>query len=357
MGTDRPAGEPVGGGPAGDGATDAAAGPSAWTIVASIAAGFAVGFGATVTAVITVWLAGLLFPLAATLGGATAGYVARGGRLLGAVVGFLASVLVAAATVAAYLYVVSTLPPTPGVGMAVGWGFLLVVAGGVVTILCGTIGGVVGAAVRRKRRVPDVPERPDARPNPRSSRDVTAGTGHPVADVTSVDAADGHDGAALESRKPDASRYTSTDRSPATNVLVGGVVTAVLFFVPFSPLLGGAVTAYLEGCDRRRGALLGAAAGAVATALPALALLVVSLPVTAAGPVAALGFVSPVVTELGLYVVGFAAIGGAIGGTLFGSDRSGDAGPDGGEPPETTGAVTEPGDESFEDDSARATDS
>jgi hypothetical protein len=46
-----------------------------------------------------------------------------------------------------------------------------------------------------------------------------------------------------------------------TNALIGAVVTVVLPFVPFSPLLGGAVAGYLQ---ERDGFRVGAPSGAIA---------------------------------------------------------------------------------------------
>lgn len=57
------------------------------------------------------------------------------------------------------------------------------------------------------------------------------------------------------------------------NAVVGAVVTVVLSFVGVSPLLGGGVAGYLQRESRRRGAIVGALAGALAT-LPVVVLLI-----------------------------------------------------------------------------------
>jgi len=48
------------------------------------------------------------------------------------------------------------------------------------------------------------------------------------------------------------------------NALIGGIASIVLSFVPFSPVLGGAVAGYLEGGDPGDGVRVGLYAGLVA---------------------------------------------------------------------------------------------
>jgi hypothetical protein len=107
------------------------------------------------------------------------------------------------------------------------------------------------------------------------------------------------------------------------NALIGGVVSIVLSFVPFSPVLGGAVAGYLQGGERGEGARVGAYAGVVA-AIPIALFLFVA--------VALFGFiaVSPgggggggagvflvvvlvVIVLSALYTVAFSALGGWLG--------------------------------------------
>lgn len=57
-------------------------------------------------------------------------------------------------------------------------------------------------------------------------------------------------------------------RSTFANAVIGGVVAVVLFFIPFSPVLGGGVAGYLQGRDGLR---VGALAGALAS-IPAVVL-------------------------------------------------------------------------------------
>lgn len=119
-----------------------------------------------------------------------------------------------------------------------------------------------------------------------------------------------------------------TDRRPNTvvNALVGGLVSLLLAWVPFSPVLGGAVAGYLEGGDGRRGLRVGAYAGVVAgVPLALLAVLLAGLvavvPVTsgsAGGPELALLVVVGLVALFvgAVYAVGLSALGGYVGASL-----------------------------------------
>lgn len=51
------------------------------------------------------------------------------------------------------------------------------------------------------------------------------------------------------------------------NAIVGAIVTTVLFFIPFSPVAGGAVAGYLQGQDTSSGIRVGALSGGF-SALP-----------------------------------------------------------------------------------------
>ncbi len=111
-----------------------------------------------------------------------------------------------------------------------------------------------------------------------------------------------------------------SDRSTLVNAFLGAVVSVVLAFLPFSPVLGGGVAGYLE---RRDGVRVGAISGAI-TALP-LALLFVavtlfgSLFVIVPDPVVGGGllFVSVVllvgIVVVALYTVVLSAVGGYLG--------------------------------------------
>jgi hypothetical protein len=109
------------------------------------------------------------------------------------------------------------------------------------------------------------------------------------------------------------------------NALLGAIVTVVLSFVPFSPVLGGATAGYLEGPDRRAGVRVGAVSGAIAS-LPLMLLVVgVAFLVPIGVTVADVGFGVPVLVLLLLlgvlllvaaYGAGLGALGGYVGAAV-----------------------------------------
>jgi hypothetical protein len=99
---------------------------------------------------------------------------------------------------------------------------------------------------------------------------------------------------------------------------VGAAATVLLGFVPFSPVLGGALAGYLHGRD---GLSVGTVAGVIA-AIPAALLLLLVLGIVGFGTIVAdqlsaafffagLFFVSVLI--LLVYVVGLSALGGLVG--------------------------------------------
>jgi hypothetical protein len=106
------------------------------------------------------------------------------------------------------------------------------------------------------------------------------------------------------------------------NALVGAVVTAVASsFIPFAPVLGGALSGYFQGGTRSDGLKVGAISGAIAS-IPVLGVVVlvfsflgfVSLGSGEALPFAVGGFVVVVIFVFVLvYTVGLSALGGWIG--------------------------------------------
>jgi hypothetical protein len=103
------------------------------------------------------------------------------------------------------------------------------------------------------------------------------------------------------------------------NAVIGGIASIVLSFVPFSPVLGGAVAGYLHGGDRGAGVRIGVYAGVVAAIPFALILL---FAITVFGVFLSLGsgsgavllfFVLFALVAAVVYTVGLSALGGWLG--------------------------------------------
>lgn len=101
------------------------------------------------------------------------------------------------------------------------------------------------------------------------------------------------------------------------NAVVGAVATIGLSFTGISPVLGGALAAYLDGGDTTNGLRVGALSGLIAS-IPVGAILVIALlflPLTGDLGVAIGGLVIVVVIvviSVG-YTVALSALGGALG--------------------------------------------
>jgi hypothetical protein len=131
---------------------------------------------------------------------------------------------------------------------------------------------------------------------------------------------------------------TTPVREPNTlvNAVVGGVVSVVLGFVPFSPVLGGAVAGYLQSDDPTQGLRVGVYAGLVAAVPLAFVLFLLasvlsfgvvavdstgSVTGTAAAggsPLFALGVLGVVFLVTAVYTVGLSALGGYLGSYVKG---------------------------------------
>ncbi|MFB6114324.1 MAG: DUF5518 domain-containing protein [Halodesulfurarchaeum sp.] len=104
------------------------------------------------------------------------------------------------------------------------------------------------------------------------------------------------------------------------NAVIGAVISVVLAFLPFSPVLGGAVAGYLQRGSRRGGLRVGAISGLI-TMLPLFGVGVVFggaffVPVFGMDPGAllSLGIVLiGVIAFFVLYTVALAAVGGYVG--------------------------------------------
>ncbi|QSG07378.1 DUF5518 domain-containing protein [Halapricum desulfuricans] len=116
-----------------------------------------------------------------------------------------------------------------------------------------------------------------------------------------------------------------------TNAVAGGIVTVLTSFVPFSPVVGGLVSGYLQATDRTDGIRVGAYAGLVVAA--PLALLLLFLVGAAAVVATELSLAVPALVGIagltvGLlvavaYLVGLSALGGYLGVAV--SERTTDA--------------------------------
>lgn len=102
------------------------------------------------------------------------------------------------------------------------------------------------------------------------------------------------------------------------NAVIGALAAAILFFLPFSTVLGGAVAGYLQGGERNDGLKVGAVAGAIML-VPFLlfGFLILNFFFFAFGAGVTSGLAFLVLLAVGtfglLYVVGFAALGGYLG--------------------------------------------
>ena len=94
------------------------------------------------------------------------------------------------------------------------------------------------------------------------------------------------------------------------NAVIGAVVTLLFSFTGFSPVLGGAVAAWLEEGDRSASVTVGALSGALA--FVPIVLLFVGLAVSSIGVVASILLLLFGTLLVGGYVVGLAALGGYL---------------------------------------------
>ena len=107
-----------------------------------------------------------------------------------------------------------------------------------------------------------------------------------------------------------------------TNALIGAVVTVVTSFVPFSPVLGGAVAGYLQRGDNEEGATVGAISGSfVAIPLAILGTLFAAIvTIVPEGGGAGVGLFALVFLTIllvsSVYSVAFSALGGVLGAYL-----------------------------------------
>lgn len=123
----------------------------------------------------------------------------------------------------------------------------------------------------------------------------------------------------VDTRADRDARPDRVERAPNTlmNALIGAAATVFLSFVPFSPVLGGAVAGYLqEGDGVRVGAISGVLA-AIPLALIGLLAFLVLVGVAVGGPGAGIVWVGllflVMLAFLAAYTVGLSALGGILG--------------------------------------------
>lgn len=100
------------------------------------------------------------------------------------------------------------------------------------------------------------------------------------------------------------------------NAVLGAVVTAIATpIVPFAPLVGGAISGYLDAGSTESGAKIGAVSGTIALVpllviVPLLLFVLFLDPVFAVGVLLIVGFVA---VFLAAYTIGLGALGGVLG--------------------------------------------
>ncbi|WP_266075393.1 DUF5518 domain-containing protein [Haladaptatus caseinilyticus] len=106
------------------------------------------------------------------------------------------------------------------------------------------------------------------------------------------------------------------------HALIGAAVTLVTSFVPFSPVLGGAVAAYLSDADTGDGVKIGAISGAIAT-IPMILIgfLFASIFLFGSAPGGFTVFLLVIGMIAILYTAGLSALGGYIGAYMTNSNR------------------------------------
>ncbi|AZQ14948.1 DUF5518 domain-containing protein [Halorubrum sp. PV6] len=115
--------------------------------------------------------------------------------------------------------------------------------------------------------------------------------------------------------------------STLLNAFIGAVATAVLSFTGISPVLGGALAAYLEGGDREAGLRVGAYSGLIAS-IPVVGLLLLGLvflpflgffgfPLEAGLAIGGVVVFGAIIVVGGIvYTVALSALGGYVGSYL-----------------------------------------
>jgi len=262
--------------------------------------------GLVVTVIATVLLAVAspwLLPIAALLGAAVAGYLARVGRLGGTLLGACVVATVGAATLAGFWLVVTADPPRPGgAGLGLVVGFLFLAFFVLVGLVLGGLGGLTGTVVRTRRTRPATPENDGSSTAEGSAATVDRDPGAPDPAVETATVPD----------QPASSGRTAT----TSRVFVGAGLALATCFVPFAVVATGAAVGYLEAAGPKRGAVTAALAGLLATVLLLAGLLLFALlPLNILRPFI-FEYFPQLTLVLGAYFVGCCAAGGAVAGAL-----------------------------------------
>ncbi len=110
------------------------------------------------------------------------------------------------------------------------------------------------------------------------------------------------------------SRSTEDSSNPIANAIIGAVAGIVFSFVPFAPLLGGGLAAYLQGGETSDGLRLGLLAGLIMLLPYAFAGMFLMVILTGAAVESAFGLLVLGTMVFGsVYTVGLSVLGGYLG--------------------------------------------
>lgn len=118
-------------------------------------------------------------------------------------------------------------------------------------------------------------------------------------------------------RPADPDHSTEEFSNPFANAILGAVVGIFLSFVPFAPVLGGGIAAYLQGGDAGDGLRIGLLAGLIMLVPYVLTGAFLLAVLTGLAAESALGVLLLGALALGtVYTVGLSLIGGYLGAYL-----------------------------------------
>lgn len=297
----------------------AATATTSGTAVPRVIAGFAAGVAVTVLAtVLFAVFTPMFLPVAPVVGAGVAGYLARVGRVGGALLGAMVLAAVGTAALAGFwLVATADMPATGGAGVGLVVAFLFVALFGLFGVVLGGLGGLTGVVLRERRHRPDAPAHGDTPSTHVRSVDADGDPARPDRNPGGPDAAPpATDAGATHPPAPPADTADHGSTTRATHVLVGSGIAVATCIVPLAPVAAGFATGYLEADGARRGAVSGGLAGVVATGLLVGGLLLfASVPVNVFAPFI-FEFLPELVVILAGYFVVLTAAGGAFGGSV-----------------------------------------